>query len=70
MSKDKIKILVVEDAPGDVFLIKFYLEELDPDFYEIYDVDNLKMAHEMIRRDYFDVIARLRGNANAYFYNR
>lgn len=56
MSKDKIKILVVEDAPGDVFLIKFYLEELDPDFYEIYDVDNLKMAHEMISREYFDVI--------------
>lgn len=54
--KDCIKILVVEDAPGDVFLIKFYLEELDPEGYEIESVDNLKDAHEKIERNAFDVI--------------
>lgn len=55
-SKNGIKILVVEDTPGDVFLIKFYLEELDPDNYEIQSVDNLKEAHYMIEREAFDVI--------------
>lgn len=54
--KECIKILVVEDAPGDVFLIKFYLEELDPEGYEIESVDNLKEAHEKIERNAFDVI--------------
>lgn len=56
MSENKLKILVVEDAPGDVFLIKFYLEELDPDYYEIYDIDTLKEAHAMISREIFDII--------------
>lgn len=51
-----IKILVVEDTPGDVFLIKFYLEELDPDNYEIQSVDNLTEAHYMLEREAFDVV--------------
>lgn len=51
-----IKILVVEDTPGDVFLIKFYLEELDPDNYEIQSVDNLAEAHYRLEREAFDVI--------------
>lgn len=55
-SNNGIKILVVEDTPGDVFLIKFYLEELDPDNYEIQSVDNLKDAHYKIEREAFDVI--------------
>ncbi|MFT4968712.1 MAG: DNA-binding response OmpR family regulator [Chitinophagales bacterium] len=55
-SKNGIKILVVEDTPGDVFLIKFYLEELDPDNYEIQSVDNLEEAHYKIEREAFDVI--------------
>ena len=55
-SKNGIKILVVEDTPGDVFLIKFYLEELDPDNYEIQNVDNLEEAHYKIEREAFDVI--------------
>lgn len=56
LSKEKLKILVVEDAPGDVFLIRFYLEELDPEYYEIYDIDNLNEAHKMISREAFDII--------------
>ncbi len=56
MSANGIKILVVEDTPGDVFLIKFYLEELDPDNYEIQSVDNLTDAHYKIERESFDVI--------------
>lgn len=51
-----IKILVVEDTPGDVFLIKFYLEELDPDNYEIQSVDNLTEAHYKLEREAFDVV--------------
>ena len=51
-----IKVLVVEDTPGDVFLIKFYLEELDPDNYEIQSVDNLSEAHYRLEREAFDVI--------------
>lgn len=53
---DIIRILVVEDTPGDVFLIKFYLEELDPDNYEIQSVDNLTDAHYMLLREEFDVV--------------
>lgn len=55
-TKNGIKILVVEDTPGDVFLIKFYLEELDPDNYEIQSVDNLSDAHYKMEREAFDVI--------------
>lgn len=55
-SINKIRILVVEDAPGDVFLIKFYLEELGPDFYEIQSVDKLADAHYKMEREAFDVI--------------
>lgn len=54
--KEIIKILVVEDAPGDLFLIKYYLEELDPEGYEIESVDNLKDAHAKIERSAFDII--------------
>jgi DNA-binding response OmpR family regulator len=55
-SNKALKILVVEDTPGDVFLIKFYLEEIDPDNYEIKSVDNLTEAHQMMSRENFDVI--------------
>jgi DNA-binding response OmpR family regulator len=55
-STDGIKILVVEDTPGDVFLIKFYLEELDPDNYEIQSVDNLTDAHYKLEQEHFDVV--------------
>lgn len=55
-SSNLIKILVVEDTPGDVFLIKFYLEELDPDNYEIQSVDNLSEAHYRLEREAFDVV--------------
>lgn len=56
MDFTKIRILVVEDAPGDVFLIKFYLEELGPDVYEIQSVDRLADAHYKLEREAFDVI--------------
>ena len=46
----------MEDAPGDVFLIKFYLEELGPDFYEIQSVDKLADAHYKMEREAFDII--------------
>lgn len=52
----KLRILVVEDTPGDIFLIKFYLEELDPDFYEIDSVHTLAEAHKKLTHDYFDVV--------------
>jgi DNA-binding response OmpR family regulator len=54
--QDKLRILVVEDTPGDIFLIKFYLEELDPDFYEIDSVHNLAEAHKKLSYDNFDVV--------------
>ncbi len=53
---DTLRILVVEDTPGDVFLIKFYLEEMNPDLYEIQSVETLNEAHDKIKREAFDVI--------------
>lgn len=53
--QDKLRILVVEDTPGDIFLIKFYLEELDPDFYDIDSVHTLAEAHKKLTYDKFDV---------------
>jgi DNA-binding response OmpR family regulator len=55
LSNDKLRILVVEDSPGDIFLIKFYLEELDPHFYEIDSVHTLEEAHKKLTYDNFDV---------------
>lgn len=54
--QDKLRILVVEDTPGDIFLIKFYLEELDPHFYEIDSVHTLGEAHTKLNYDNFDVV--------------
>jgi DNA-binding response OmpR family regulator len=55
IQKDKLRILVVEDSPGDIFLIKFYLEELDPKLYEIESVSTLEEAHKKLTYDQFDV---------------
>lgn len=56
LDTSKLRILVVEDTPGDIFLIKFYLEELDPDFYEIDSVHTLAEAHKKLTHDLFDVV--------------
>lgn len=55
-NQEKLKVFILEDNPGDVFLIKFYLEELDPDFYEITNVATLAEAHKRLEFEEFDVV--------------
>lgn len=56
MSAMKMQILIVEDTSADIFLIKFYLEELNPGVYEFSDVGTLAEAHKLLNTDKFDII--------------
>ncbi|MGB1247990.1 MAG: response regulator [Chitinophagales bacterium] len=52
----KINLLLLEDNPGDIFLMKFYLDELAPGLYEIENAETLKDAHKKMNIDHFDVV--------------
>ena len=56
MTKKIIKILLVEDNPGDVLLLQETLaESLDPKF-EIHPVELLAQALTAVDQDHFDVV--------------
>lgn len=55
-NKNKLQILVVEDTPADVFLIKFYLEEFNPGVYEFSEAPNLEAAYQMLQREQYDIV--------------
>ncbi|NNC95975.1 MAG: response regulator [Chitinophagales bacterium] len=51
-----MKVLLVEDNPGDAFLIKFYLEEFDTEDYELTHAQELSEALDMLSESDFDII--------------
>jgi CheY-like chemotaxis protein len=52
----KIKILLIEDNPGDAYLIEDYLEEFANFSYELKNVGTLNEALSILREQSFDVI--------------
>ena len=57
MSKQRpLHILAIEDNPGDAFLIRFYLEEIDPEGYVIHDAGTLAKGLDLLESESIDVI--------------
>jgi DNA-binding response OmpR family regulator len=56
MDTQELKVLLIEDNPGDAFLIKFYLgESLSPKF-NFFHGENMKTANELMSKNTFDII--------------
>ncbi len=56
MTNDKIKVLLVEDNPGDVRLLREFLWDVTSVQFELMPVDKLSQALNCIKQDDFDVI--------------
>jgi len=56
MSKKKLDILLIEDNPGDAFLIKFYLEDQYSEEYNLHHVDYLKYGLEALATKPYDIV--------------
>jgi len=56
MTKKSIKIVLVEDNPGDVKSIKEMLNELDDTKYDIYHTTRLDNGLKILVKDDFDLI--------------
>src|ERR1041385_9553517 len=53
---DKIKILLIEDNPGDANLIHIHLKEAFPQAFQLSTAAYLKDGLELIRHNEFDII--------------
>lgn len=54
--QENIKILVIEDNPGDARLINIYLKEFFGDKFSFSSVDYLSKSLELLSRETFDII--------------
>ena len=55
-----LNILVVEDNPGDIFLLKEFLRATDLSINMIAEADRLSEAIEILEQQHIDLVARLR----------
>lgn len=55
MSK-QLKVLLIEDNPGDAFLMKFYLGESTEPTFEVFHGETIKQAYEHLDAHKFDII--------------
>lgn len=56
MNETSLRVLLIEDNPGDAFLIKFYLGESAAPLFETHHAETLKQAHELLEQFSFDII--------------
>lgn len=56
MNEKSLRVLLIEDNPGDAFLIKFYLGESTSPIFETHHAETLKQAHELLEQFSFDII--------------
>lgn len=56
MNNTELKVLLIEDNPGDAFLIKFYLGESMSPKFNFFHGENMKTAHELLSKNTFDII--------------
>ena len=56
MKTDNLKVLLIEDNPGDAFLVKFYLEEFKAIQYELTHAQELSEAFKFLNESEFDII--------------
>lgn len=53
---DQQKILIIEDNPGDFFLIKEFLKRTTLPKYQIYHADKLAEAEALLKQEEFKLI--------------
>ncbi len=56
MAQNELKVLLLEDNPGDAFLIKFYLDESTSPKFNVTHAETLKAALNMLAENKFDII--------------
>jgi DNA-binding response OmpR family regulator len=56
MSDNSLKVLLIEDNPGDAFLMKFYLGESSSPTFETFHAETIKQAYELLEQHSFDII--------------
>ncbi|TVR78857.1 MAG: response regulator [Chitinophagaceae bacterium] len=54
--ENTIRILLIEDNPGDAFLIKFYLEQSSIKNYNLIHAEFLSSALDLLSKNEFDII--------------
>ena len=56
MSQQELKVLLIEDNPGDAFLIKFYLGESTSPVFHVSHSEDVKGGLELLSKGNFDII--------------
>jgi DNA-binding response OmpR family regulator len=56
MQENALKVLLIEDNPGDAFLMKFYLGESTAPLFETLHAETIKQAYELLAQNTFDII--------------
>jgi DNA-binding response OmpR family regulator len=56
MSENPLKVLLIEDNPGDAFLIKFYLSESTTPAFETLHAETIQQAYDLLQQHTFDII--------------
>ncbi len=56
MAAQELKVLLIEDNPGDAFLMKFYLGESTSPVFDVSHAETVKAALELLSENTFDII--------------
>jgi DNA-binding response OmpR family regulator len=56
MTQQELKILLIEDNPGDAFLMKFYLGESTSPVFHVSHSEDVKGGLELLAKEKFDII--------------
>ncbi len=56
METKELKVLLLEDNPGDAFLIKFYLGESSAPTFQVSHAESLKSAIDFLAENKYDLI--------------
>lgn len=56
MAPNELKVLLLEDNPGDAFLIKFYLSESSAPLFNVLHAETVKGALDLLAEHKFDII--------------
>ncbi len=56
MSAQELKVLLIEDNPGDAFLMKFYLGESTSPVFHVSHAETVKAALDLLAEGPFDII--------------
>src|SRR5580704_10541097 len=56
MTQQELKVLLIEDNPGDAFLIKFYLGESTSPVFHVSHSEDVKGGLDLLSKDKYDII--------------